>query len=123
MARQESSRRTSAPNRDKAARWEATRPTTMVDHAVSAIISGASRGVILPGDRIVEADLVKALGISRVPIREALRILESQGVVINEPFKGSRLTPVTWERIDNLGWRWGQWRYFGYSRVSWSQWT
>ena len=30
-----------------------------------------------------------------MPVREALRILESQGLVVNEPYKGIRLTPVT----------------------------
>ncbi len=74
----------------------------MVDHAVAAIISGASRGVILPGDRIVEADLVGALGMSRVPIREALRILESQGVVTSSPYKGIRLMEVTHERLEQV---------------------
>lgn len=82
--------------------WEAPRPTTMVDHAVAAIVSGASRGVILPGDRIVEADLVSALGMSRVPIREALRILESQGVVTSLPYKGIRLMEVTHERLEQV---------------------
>ncbi len=74
----------------------------MVDHAVAAIISGASRGVILPGDRIIEADLVAALGMSRVPIREALRILESQGVVTSSPYKGIRLMDVTHERLEQV---------------------
>src|SRR5690606_8111483 len=64
--------------------------------------SGASRGVILPGDRIIEADLVKALGMSRVPIREALRILESQGVVTSSPYKGIRLMDVTHERLEQV---------------------
>src|SRR3546814_923550 len=82
--------------------WEAARPQTLVDHAVAAIISGAARGVILPGDRIVESELAKALKISRVPIREALRILESQGVVTSEPYKGIRLMPVTRERLDQI---------------------
>lgn len=84
------------------ARWELARPQTMVDHAVAAIISGASRGVILPGDRIVEAELAKGLGMSRVPIREALRILESQGVVTSAPYKGIRLMDVTDERLEQI---------------------
>ncbi len=84
------------------AKWEAHRPQTMVDHAVAAIISGAARGVILPGDRIVEADLCRGFGMSRVPIREALRILESQGVVTSEPYKGIRLMEVTHERLEQL---------------------
>jgi DNA-binding GntR family transcriptional regulator len=78
------------------------RPQTMVDHAVGAIISGASRGVILPGDRIVEAELARALGMSRVPIREALRILESQGVVTSAPYKGIRLMEVSHVRLEQV---------------------
>jgi len=87
---------------DEPARWEVARPVTMVDHAVAAIISGATRGVILPGDRIVEADLARALGMSRVPIREALRILESQGVVTSAPYKGIRLMEVSHERLEQV---------------------
>lgn len=103
MAMRGSSRPKKAPaRRTAAAAWEAPRPTTMVDHAVAAIISGASRGVILPGDRIVEADLVGALGMSRVPIREALRILESQGVVTSSPYKGIRLMDMTHERLEQV---------------------
>jgi len=102
MAVRSSSRAKKAPARPKAAGWEAPRPTTLVDHAVAAIVSGASRGVILPGDRIVEADLVGALGMSRVPIREALRILESQGVVTSLPYKGIRLMEMTHERLEQV---------------------
>jgi len=80
--------------------WEKLRPRTLVDQAMEAIIAGASRGLILPGDRIVETEIAQALGISRVPVREALRLLESQGLVVSEPFKGIRLMPVTRERLD-----------------------
>jgi DNA-binding GntR family transcriptional regulator len=83
-------------------RWQAARPQTMVDRAVAAIIAGAARGVILPGDRIVEAELCEGLGMSRVPIREALRILESQGVVTSEPYKGIRLMEVTNARLEQV---------------------
>jgi DNA-binding GntR family transcriptional regulator len=85
-----------------APRWEKARPQTMVDHAVAAIIAGATRGTILPGDRIVEADLSREMGISRVPIREALRILESQGVVTSEPYKGIRLMEVSHARLEQV---------------------
>jgi DNA-binding GntR family transcriptional regulator len=75
---------------------------TLVHQVIDALVAGASEGLILPGDRIVEADLALQLGVSRVPVREALRVLESQGVVVNEPYKGIRLTPVSPERIDHL---------------------
>jgi DNA-binding GntR family transcriptional regulator len=77
-------------------------PRTLVHQVIDALVAGAAEGLILPGDRIVETELAAQLGVSRVPVREALRVLESQGIVVNEPYKGIRLTPVTPERIDQL---------------------
>jgi DNA-binding GntR family transcriptional regulator len=82
--------------------WEPARPRTLVDHAVDSVLSAAARGLILPGDRIGEPDLVARLGMSRVPIREALRILESQGVVVSEPYKGIRLMEVSADRLHHI---------------------
>lgn len=82
--------------------WPAMRVRTLVDQAVDAIVAGAARGLILPGDRIVEAEIAQALGISRVPVREALRVLESQGVVTSERYKGIRLMQVTRERLEEV---------------------
>jgi DNA-binding GntR family transcriptional regulator len=82
--------------------WKPVRARTMVDEAVDAIIAAAARGLILPGDRIVETEIAQKLNISRVPVREALRLLESQGIVISEPYKGIRLAPVTRERVDQV---------------------
>ncbi|MGO4570566.1 GntR family transcriptional regulator [Microvirga sp. 2TAF3] len=78
------------------------KPRTLVDAVIDEIVAAAASSRILPGDRIVEAELAQGLGISRVPVREALRILESQGLVVNEPYKGIRLRSVTQERIDHL---------------------
>jgi DNA-binding GntR family transcriptional regulator len=82
--------------------WQPLQPQTLVDRVVEAIISQAARGVILPGDRIVESDLGRKLGVSRVPVREALRLLESHGIVVNEPYKGIRLRPLTNARVKDL---------------------
>jgi DNA-binding GntR family transcriptional regulator len=70
-------------------------PRTMVEQAAEAIVAGAARGIFLPGDRLVEAEIARDLGISRVPVREALRLLESQGIVVSTPYKGMRLMQVT----------------------------
>ena len=82
--------------------WRPLQPQTLVDLVIDALISQAARGAVLPGDRIVEAELARKLGISRVPVREALRLLESQGIVVNEPYKGIRLRPVTNRRVHDL---------------------
>jgi len=78
------------------------RRRTLVDQVVEAIVAAAARGVILPGDRIVETEIAQELSVSRVPVREALRLLESQGLVVSSPYKGVRLNPVTRARLDQL---------------------
>lgn len=82
--------------------WKPDRPRTLVDHAVDVIVAAAARGLIIAGDRVSEPELTALLGMSRAPIREALRILESQGVTESEPYKGIRLMPVTPERLKHL---------------------
>jgi DNA-binding GntR family transcriptional regulator len=70
-------------------------PRTMVEQAAEAIVAAAARGIFLPDDRLVEAEIARDLGISRVPVREALRLLESQGIVVSTPYKGMRLMQVS----------------------------
>ncbi|SIN75472.1 transcriptional regulator, GntR family [Acetomicrobium flavidum] len=41
-----------------------------------------------PGDRIVESELAQALNVSRTPVREALRVLEAEGLLKRAPRKG-----------------------------------
>ncbi|MEX0921992.1 MAG: GntR family transcriptional regulator [Rhodovibrionaceae bacterium] len=73
---------------------------TRVDQVVDAIVEATAKGLILPGDRIVEADLARSLNVSRVPVREALRLLESQGVVVNERYRGMKLMSVNIDRLE-----------------------
>ena len=79
----------------EAPRLAPVQPRTMVEQAAEAIVAAAARGAFLPGDRLVEAEIARDLGISRVPVREALRLLESQGIVNSTPYKGMRLMEVT----------------------------
>jgi DNA-binding GntR family transcriptional regulator len=77
-------------------------PRTMVEQAAEAVVAAAARGAFLPGDRLVEAEIARDLGISRVPVREALRLLESQGIVVSTPYKGMRLMQVTNRGVADL---------------------
>ncbi len=66
---------------------------------MEAIIDAATRGVFMPGDRLVEAEIARDLKISRVPVREALRLLESRGIVVNTPYKGMRFLQLNNARL------------------------
>ena len=56
-----------------------------------AILSGRFQ----PGQRLLERELVEQMGVSRTPIREALRKLELQGLVTTVPYKGPIVTLPT----------------------------
>lgn len=75
---------------------------TLVDQVVDAIVEATATGAFLPGDRVVEAEVARALNVSRVPVREALRILESQGIVINARYRGMRLMDVSVDRLEKI---------------------
>lgn len=77
-------------------------PKMLAETIVDAIVEAAAKGQFLPGDRIVEADLARQLNVSRVPVREALRLLESRGVVENTPYRGMRLMEVSEDSMRSL---------------------
>jgi DNA-binding GntR family transcriptional regulator len=68
---------------------------SLVDLAAEVLRRKIVGGVLLPGDRIIENRLTEELGISRPPLREALRILERDGLVRQLPRRGAIVTPLT----------------------------
>lgn len=53
------------------------------------------RGQLEPGERLLEIQLAEKLGVSRTPIREAIRKLELEGLVIMIPRKGAVVAEIT----------------------------
>ncbi|MDD5828519.1 MAG: GntR family transcriptional regulator [Lachnospira sp.] len=53
------------------------------------------RGEMEPGERLMEIQLSQKLGVSRTPIREAIRKLELEGLVIMIPRKGAEVAHIT----------------------------
>lgn len=70
-------------------------PPSLVDVAAEALRRKIVGGALLPGDRIVENQLTQELGISRPPLREALRLLEREGLVRQLPRRGAIVMPLT----------------------------
>ena len=53
------------------------------------------RGELKPGERLMEIQLANKLGVSRTPIREAIRKLELEGLVVMIPRKGAEVAEIT----------------------------
>jgi DNA-binding GntR family transcriptional regulator len=67
-------------------------PTGAASARVAAYLRAAILdGAIAPGDRIRQEDVAERFGASRLPVREALRMLEADGLIEHEPHKGARV--------------------------------
>lgn len=59
-------------------------------------------GRLAPGEPVVEAQLSRQLGVSRAPLREALRTLENEGLIVSEPWRGAIVAPLTERGVTEL---------------------
>lgn len=59
-------------------------------------------GEYAPGERLVEAHLSTELGVSRMPVREALRVLAAEGIVAIEPRRGATVATYSPEQIQEF---------------------
>jgi DNA-binding GntR family transcriptional regulator len=70
----------------------------IADHLRTAILAGE----IGPGERIRQEEVAARLGASRLPVREALRMLEAEGLTEHEANKGSRVPLLDVHEVDVL---------------------
>jgi DNA-binding GntR family transcriptional regulator len=68
---------------------------TLVHLAAESIREMILSGRLSPGERLIEERLTEELGISRPPLREALRLLQHEGLVETRPRRGSVVATLT----------------------------
>jgi DNA-binding GntR family transcriptional regulator len=71
-----------------------TNSSGQVEQVVSYIDRLIGKGVLLPGDAVREPEIGSALGVGRVPVREALRILAGEGLLELIPNRGAQVRIV-----------------------------
>jgi DNA-binding GntR family transcriptional regulator len=72
---------------------------TLAERAFATLHEAIVTGVLAPGERLPIEELAEVLEMSPMPIREALRLLDSVGLVENIPHRGARVTELS---IDDL---------------------
>ena len=81
---------------------EGTPAIQAVDRVYATLRQGILDGIYAPGARLGEADLAVALGVSRTPVREALRRLGSEGLLSTLPNKGARVRTWTASELSDI---------------------
>ena len=60
------------------------------------------KGELKPGERLMEIQLAQKLGVSRTPVREAIRKLELEGLVLIIPRKGAEVAEITIKDLEDV---------------------
>jgi DNA-binding GntR family transcriptional regulator len=94
-------RAAAGPARDRAMLTPLNTPTlhtSVAEMLTQAILAGG----FAPGSHIVEAEVARSLGVSRGPVREALAVLERDGLVVSIPRRGKFVVMVNNVIVDEI---------------------
>jgi len=73
---------------------------TLYDELVARLRWQIIEGEIAPGDKISERELCETYGVSRTPLREALKVLAREGLVVLTPHRGAHVSMLTAEDLE-----------------------
>ncbi|MBL9122035.1 MAG: GntR family transcriptional regulator [Planctomycetaceae bacterium] len=76
--------------------------TDLSDDVVARLEQLILTGTLKPGEKVLEQALSARLGVSRGPLREAIRTLEARRLLQRKPFAGVRVAKFTIDEIDEL---------------------
>jgi DNA-binding GntR family transcriptional regulator len=71
-------------------------------HAYAEVRAAIVENRYPPGHRLVEQRIAEELGLSRTPVREALRMLEAEGLVVSERNRGAMVRPLSETEVVDL---------------------
>lgn len=77
-------------------------PKTKTEAAVSALRDALLRGEIRPGERLLAARLARELGMSATPVREAIRLLQAEGLLTREPHRAGTVASLDQSEVEEL---------------------
>lgn len=88
--------------RDKGTEWHKVEIKSLAAATLDEIRRRILMGDFRPGQKINESEIALKLGISRSPVREAFRILEREALITTLPRKGSYITDISPQDLEEL---------------------
>jgi DNA-binding GntR family transcriptional regulator len=73
-----------------------------VEQVRDAILAEIASGQLAPGERIIQEQLAKTLGVSRQPVQQALLLLRNQGVLRDAPGRGLVVSPLEADEVRHM---------------------
>ncbi len=74
-------------------------PESRRDWLLRWLRAAIAGGELKPGDRLVERDISARSGVSRGPVREAIMLLEQEGLVVTHPYRGAEVARVSQREV------------------------
>jgi DNA-binding GntR family transcriptional regulator len=78
------------------------RRKSLAEQVVDNLVEAIGLGNLQPGERILETEIAARLKVSRVPVREAFKILTTQGILQGEPHRGLSVIEVNEKVINEI---------------------
>ena len=78
------------------------RPALLAEAIADSVAEAIATGHLAPGGRIIETGLAEKYGVSRVPVREALKVLATQGILVGGGHRGYRVASFAPEKIEQV---------------------
>src|SRR5215470_11689816 len=74
----------------------------LAQQVADRIVEAVAAGNIQPGERVTDSDIAERLGVSRNPVREAMKILEAQGIIVSTPHRSTHVVAFDRRKVDQI---------------------
>jgi DNA-binding GntR family transcriptional regulator len=78
------------------------RRKNLAEQVADTLVEAIGLGLLQPGERMLETEIASRFNVSRVPVREAFKILTTQGILRGEPHRGLSVIEVDDKVIDEI---------------------
>ena len=82
--------------------WPEKEGLPLRDSVFLALREAILSGKLMPGERLMEIPLSRELGVSRTPVREAIRMLELEGLVVMRANRGAMVAEITKSELEDV---------------------